>query len=1004
MRSRVVAVVCVLGAVLAGCSSDPDRPPSLTISPSGTAGMVSVSGPTDFTAILVNSTDPVAWTITGGGTLSTPSGLHTVFAPPTGTASETLTATAGSLTASVTIASTPATLTGATIPGLLAPVTVQYDAEDIPHIGCATAIDCFAVQGYLHARDRLFPMDFLRHVARSNLAELIGLDGLSQDVQLRNLFITRAGHRLENDLVAAMDTETAAIVTAFTGGINARLAELRATNAALPGEYAQLPFPLTAADIADWTPEDTLALARLQQFQLSETLSEESGFGTFAAAYSQGPLKDLGKINAYIRAAAPPTEQAHTLSPTASTIRAAAASAPLPTGNLGPWRAALADVSATFANLRARLRPNGVAVGSNNWVVAAAKSATHMSMVANDPHLALQYPPLFHLAVMTSAQASDHLNLAGGAFPGLPGALVGRGEHVGWGVTVVGYDVTDLYLEQFLPQGSCPIAQVPCVLFNGVPTSTLPVPQTYKVRVAPGAAGLVDAKTLGLPSPPPVAVLVIPQHGPVIKAPDAGGHAVSVRWTGQEGNTNDLKAFLGLDTATDVDAAIAALKNYATGAQNFVLADDQGHIAYDPHALVPVRQFADVLIHGANVLPPWFPLPGDGTAEWGDGTSNCASATATPVPATCWIADAALPQGKDPAKGYFFTANADPTATGVSDDNNPLAHPPYLSFNWDDSSGFRATRIEQLLEAAIAANGTVSLADMEAIQSDHMSRPGKVFTDIIGALPTTADDPAALTAARAVLAQWAAAGWDCPSGLTGSDPKTSAVDATPAVVQNSSGCFLFHEVMRVLITNVFTDDLKVVGESVDGLAAVKAIIFMLGLDPAGATTPALSTLCNDVDAKGVVIATHTCVEQLETALVTAYSTLSAQIGPDPSSWVWGRHHTIQPVPLLALITTNFSPGPFARPGGLFTVDVGSPSLSAGGLDFSYASGGNVRHISLMDPAKPVVKMQLPGPERDGPATIIGPDLLGQWVKNLYFDFAFGDQINSAAVSTQSFTP
>jgi hypothetical protein len=50
-----------------------------------------------------------------------------------------------------------------------------------------------------------------------------------------------------------------------------------------------------------------------------------------------------------------------------------------------------------------------------------------------------------------------------------------------------------------------------------------------------------------------------------------------------------------------------------------------------------------------------------------------------------------------------------------------------------------------------------------------------------------------------------------------------------------------------------------------------------------------------------------------------------------------------------------------------------------------------------------VKMQLPGPEKDGPDTIIGPDLLGQWVLNEYFDFAFGDQINSVAVSTQTFT-
>jgi hypothetical protein len=57
----------------------------------------------------------------------------------------------------------------------------------------------------------------------------------------------------------------------------------------------------------------------------------------------------------------------------------------------------------------------------------------------------------------------------------------------------------------------------------------------------------------------------------------------------------------------------------------------------------------------------------------------------------------------------------------------------------------------------------------------------------------------------------------------------------------------------------------------------------------------------------------------------------------------------------------------------------------------------------MDPGTPVVKMQLPGPERDGPDIVIGPNLLGQWVANQYFDFAFGDQINAVSVSTQTFS-
>jgi len=992
MRSIVTCVVVALAA--AGCSH-PDNPgPTLIISPSDPSGTVSITGATDFSAVIEHTTaqETVTWTLAGGGNLSASTGLHVVYTPPAGTATATLTAaTADGLTATVQVASGPMTLTSETIPGLTAPVKVEYDAQDIPHIKCQTTIDCIAVQGYVHARDRFFMMDFLRHVARGHLAELIGVDGLSQDYQLRTLFTTRAGHRLEDDLVANMDANSTTIITAYAAGVNAYLGELRGKPSLLPGEYAQLPFPIKPADIAEWTAQDTLAMARLQQFQLSETIEEEVGFGKFYAVYGQGgALQDLAKVNAWIRAAAPTGEQAHTLSATASSI--APQFNPTQASSLAAYSDLLGTTKAQYEALRDRLKPLDGSVGSNNWVISGAKSATHQAMVANDPHLSLQYPPLFHLSTMTSATASDNLDLTGGAFPGIPGALVGRGAHVGWGVTVVGYDVTDVYLEQFLPQGSCPSA-APCTLFKSAPAATIPVPVTFMVRTANGlvdAAGLAAVPNSHVPAPPAV-ILIVPAHGPIIQAPDSNGKGVSVRWTGQEGNTQDLRAFFGLNTATSVDTAMVALKDYATGAQNFVLADDQGHIGYDPHALVPVRNFA------GPTKPPWLPLPGDGTAEWGDGTSDCASATATPVPASCWISDDQLPQGKDPAKGYFFTANADPI--GVTDDNNPLAHPPYLSFDWDDSTGFRATRIQERIEAALAASGNVSLDDMMSIQSDHVSRPGKFFASYIATLPTTGDS-ANLTAAKAMIATWLADGADCPTGLTGTDPNLSGVDTSGTVPADSAGCFLFHAFLRDLIQNVFTDDLAIIGQGVNQLQTLKGIIYMLDVEAMGST--AASSFCNNVSSTGAVVASKTCAQQVAIALAQAYGDISNKYGT-PNNWLWGRVHTMQPVPLLPLITTNYEPGPYARPGGAFTVDVGSPSSASSGLAFPFGSSGNVRHISVMDPAKPIVKMQLPGPERDVPVLFGGPDLLLQWVKNQYFDYATSSQIDAAVVSTQTFT-
>jgi acyl-homoserine lactone acylase PvdQ len=283
---------------------------------------------------------------------------------------------------------------------------------------------------------------------------------------------------------------------------------------------------------------------------------------------------------------------------------------------------------------------------------------------------------------------------------------------------------------------------------------------------------------------------------------------------------------------------------------------------------------------------------------------------------------------------------------------------------------------------------------MEAIQSDHHSRIGAAFGRIVAALPA---GPADFELARGLLAQWS---FDCPTGLLGIDP-AGPDDPDPTRSTDSAACYLFHAFLRTLLQNVFADDLEVAGLGVSGDLAVKGMLYMLE-NPGTAD----QSFCNDVDASGALVTSHACAEQVVVALVTAFDTLAANHGSNPGLWAWGRVHTFQPVSQFPLVTVGFEPGPFARPGGAFTVDVGNPSLSGSGPSFAMGSCGNVRHVSVMDPAAPEVRMQLPGPERDVPTgTIVGPDLLGEWARNQYFDFAHGSsQAQAAAVATQTFNP
>jgi len=951
-----------------------------------------------FAALVQDSDDTVVWKLSGPGTLSNASGTETIYTapawpPPKNTA--TLTATLSSTpeetrTINITITKPSNLVSG--LPSLDNDVLVTYDERDIPTVNCTTTADCYTVLGYIHARDRFLQMDFYRRVGRGTLAELVGDSGLETDESLRTLFTTRTGARMLDGFTAHVQSDpvVAPLLAAYTAGVNAWLDTMRASGKLPPG-YDQLLYPITTSkdDIPDWSDEDTLAVARLFEFQLSETVEDEADYGRWASTFASDPIA----VGVWIQSRS--VIQSYTLSGSGAPNAPSLVASPGSLDALRVARPALDKANRLLDAVRKVRQSMGEPSGSNNWVVDGQHTDIGQAVIANDPHQPLTYPSNFHLSHLISAQ--NGLNVMGGVFPGVPTVLTGRGAHVGWGDTVVGYDVTDLYLETLVPISGSPL---PGISFKGQTVPLIASPQTYRFRTPTGTLA-----TLGAPPP----VLVSPPHGPIISFDATHGVAISARWTGQETETDDIQAIFRLNNAASVDDARQALEGdplpdggrltgFWTGAQNFVLADDQGRIGYVPHACVPQRPWAQT-----NAIYPYpvVPMDGRGNFEWATG----------PDGGLLCVPDDQLPRAIGSTKGYLATANSDPL--GATADNNPYQNnpnnTPYLSFEWSDPLGFRIGRIQEVLDAK-TDGGVASLADLQALQSDHVLTLARPFLLAINGImngPNPPSDPDVLAAVQ-LLGQWAtsATPLDCPTGLVpgATDPTLAAKDPDPVNSQNSAACLLFHTFLRRVLETTFVDEETAAGVGRRPPSEIRGLLSLLQLEAQGQNPN--HSLCSDVNAKGEKVTDRTCVSQVVNALGWSYARLRGVYG-DVDNWRWGRVHTITFAFVISgypVVDRSHQPGPFPRPGGAWTVDVGSPRPSTSmDLSFPYGSGGAVRWLAAMDGKKEHTFDQLPGTESDGPYPLGKDTMLLQWTLNRYFNFPF--QPNEvSSVRTEQFGP
>jgi penicillin amidase len=601
-----------------------------------------------------------------------------------------------------------------TVPGLESSVTVLRDEYGVAHVYADNAHDLFMAQGFTHAQDRFWEMDFRRHVTAGRTAELFGPGQVDTDVYLRTMGWRHVAEQ-EYDLLAP---DTQGYLDAYAAGVNAWLAEHDGTRASL--EYGLLSVLNGGHEIEEWTPVDSLAWLKAMAWDLGGNLTEET---------ERALLLDAGLTREQIAELYPayPHEEHLPITDTDEHGRTGADDGSETSGSPGdsdeadlregdeqrapelPAEAvpALAGVAEAAAQLPSLLGPStSPDLGSNSWVVGGQHTESGMPLLANDPHLGASMPSTWYQIGLHCTELTEEcpFDVSGFSFSGLPGVIIGQNESIAWGFTNLNPDVMDLYVERvdgddYVVDGRArPLeTREETVRVAGGEDVDITVRSTHHGPLLSDTAAGADLAELAKEPEP--------------EGADGGEYAVALRWTALQPGTTADSVFM-LNRARDWEEFREAASRFEVPAQNLVYADNEGNIGYQAPGLVPVRGKGD----GRYPAPGW-----DSAYDW-----------------ESYLPFEELPSVYNPESGVIVTANQ----SVVDDDYEHM-----LTGDWD--YGYRSQRINDLLTEAIG-EGPVTGEDMSRIHMDSF-HGGAV--DVVPHL-LEADVDGATARAREQLRDW----------------------------------------------------------------------------------------------------------------------------------------------------------------------------------------------------------------------------------------------------------
>ncbi|MFN6482685.1 MULTISPECIES: penicillin acylase family protein [unclassified Nostoc] len=580
------------------------------------------------------------------------------------------------------------------LPELKAEVSVQRDKWGIPHIYAANSHDLFMAQGYIHAQDRFWQMDFWRHIGSGRLSEMFGSSQLNTDKYLR----TMGWARVAQQEIQEMNAEMKAYLEAYADGVNVYLTEHQGS--ALSLEYAVLKFLNPEYKPEPWQILHSLTWGKVMAYDLGRNFESEIERAILLKTLHPNQVEELfPPYPKDLPVILPELEQGEEAEE-AGRVRDNNVEVLFDSPNVF---SALESITKPMIALEQLIGPTGIGIGSNNWVISGQKTATGKPILANDPHLGVQIPSIWYEVGLhcTPKSAECPYNVSGFSFAGMIGVIIGHSDRIAWGVTNVESDVMDLYIEKINPNN----------------------PNQYEVNGKWVDMQLLQETIQVAGSQPIVQTVRYTRHGPILSdvSPNLKqfqssqplelpqNYAVALRWTALAPSKLGY-AIPQINRAQNWQEFRTAASNYDVPAQNLVYADIDGNIGYQMPGKFPIRAKGD----GRYPVPGWTD-----EYEWQG-----------------YIDFEKLPKSFNPPQGYIATAN-----------NLVMREYPYL-ITADWVYGYRAKRIVEMISQKTQP---ISLKDVQQIQGDDRNLNAQTLVPLLQSI--TVDTPR-LQAAQKLLRDW----------------------------------------------------------------------------------------------------------------------------------------------------------------------------------------------------------------------------------------------------------